>query len=59
MYINEVADSVMLYLQHDFYNIIFKMEHKLDIALGSAPPPPKKKKGKIVVANLDGRTIEC
>jgi hypothetical protein len=29
MYINAVADSVMLYLQLDFYNIIFKMKHKL------------------------------
>jgi hypothetical protein len=34
MYINAVADSVMLYLQHDFYNIIFKMKHKLHIASG-------------------------
>jgi hypothetical protein len=26
MYINAVADSVILYLQHDFYNIIFKIK---------------------------------
>jgi hypothetical protein len=43
MYINTVADSVMLYLQHDFYKIIFKIKHKLYIASGSAPPPLKEK----------------
>ena len=37
MYINDVADSVMLYLQHDFRNIIFKIKHKLYIASGSLP----------------------
>jgi hypothetical protein len=36
VYINAVADSVMLCLQHDFYNLIFKIEHKLYIASGSA-----------------------
>jgi hypothetical protein len=39
MYINAVADSVMFYLQHGFYNIIFKIKHKLYIASGSAPHP--------------------
>jgi hypothetical protein len=29
---------LQLYL-HDFYNIIFKTEHKLYTATGSAPPP--------------------
>jgi hypothetical protein len=43
MYINEVADSVMLYLRHDFYNIIFTIKHKLYIASGSDPPPPQRK----------------
>jgi hypothetical protein len=43
VYINAVADSVMLCLQHDFYNIIFKITHKLCITWGSAPPPPKAK----------------
>jgi hypothetical protein len=45
MYINTVSDSVMLYLQHDFCNIIFKIQHKLYIASGSAspPPPPERK----------------
>jgi hypothetical protein len=38
MYINAVANIVMLCLQHDFYNIIFKMKRKLYIASGSAPP---------------------
>jgi hypothetical protein len=42
MYINTVADSVMLYLQHDFYNIIFKIKHESYIATGLAPPPPRK-----------------
>jgi hypothetical protein len=37
MYINAVADRVMLYLQHDFYNTIFKIKHRLYIASGSAP----------------------
>jgi hypothetical protein len=31
----------MLYLRHNFYNIIFKIEHKLYIASGSAPTPVK------------------
>jgi hypothetical protein len=35
VYITAVVDSVMLCLQHDFYNIIFKI--KLYIASG--PPP--------------------
>jgi hypothetical protein len=43
MYINAVAGSVMLCLQHDFYCIIFKIKTKLCIASGSAPPPPNKK----------------
>jgi hypothetical protein len=44
MYINAVADSVMLYLQHDFYNITFKIKHNLFIASGvCAPPPPSEK----------------
>jgi hypothetical protein len=41
MCINAVADSVMFYLQHDFYNIIFKIKRKLCIASGSAPPKEK------------------
>jgi hypothetical protein len=48
MYINAVAKSVM-YLQHDFYNTILKITHKLYIAAGSAPPPPP---GKILGAHL-------
>ena len=43
MYINAVADSVMLYSRNDFYNVMFKIEHKLHIASGSALPPPKEK----------------
>jgi hypothetical protein len=42
MYINVVADSVMLYLRHDCYNIIFKI--KLYTASGSAPPSPRSEK---------------
>jgi hypothetical protein len=52
MYINAVANSVMLYLRHDFYNMIFKMEHKLYIASGSAPPPPPPPSEKILGAHL-------
>jgi hypothetical protein len=37
MYISAVAHSVMLYLRHDFYNIIFKLKHKLYIVSGSSP----------------------
>jgi hypothetical protein len=48
MYIDAVAGSVMLYLQHDFYNITFKIEHKLYTASGSDPPP----QGKILGACL-------
>jgi hypothetical protein len=40
MYIPAVAGNVMLCLQHDFYNIIFKIKHKLYIDSGSASPPP-------------------
>jgi hypothetical protein len=36
MYTNAVADGVMLCLQHDFYNIIFKIKHKLCTESGSA-----------------------
>jgi hypothetical protein len=42
MYVNAVADSVMLYLQHVFYNRIYKTKYKLYIASGSSTPPPKK-----------------
>jgi hypothetical protein len=52
MYINSVANSVMLYLQHYFYNIIFKIKHKLCIASGAAPPPPPHTQRKIVGAHL-------
>jgi hypothetical protein len=38
MYTNAAADRVMLYLRHDFDNMIFKTKHKLYIASGSAPP---------------------
>jgi hypothetical protein len=38
---NAVADSVMLYLQHDFYKITFKIKHKLHIASGSVLLPRK------------------
>jgi hypothetical protein len=41
MCINAVADSVMLHL-HDFYNIIFKIKHKLHMASGSAATPKEK-----------------
>jgi hypothetical protein len=51
MYLNAVADSVMLYLQHYFCNIIFKIKHKLYIASGTASPPPPPR-GKIMGAHL-------
>jgi hypothetical protein len=41
---NAVADSVMLCLQHDFYNIIFKIKHKVYIDAGWNPPPPPSEK---------------
>jgi hypothetical protein len=50
LYSNAVADSVMLYLQHDFYTIIFKIKHKVYTARGAAPPPPPQ--GKILGAHL-------
>jgi hypothetical protein len=50
MYIKSLAKSAMLYLQHDFYNTIFKIAHKLYIASGSAsPPPPRPAKEKFWV----------
>jgi hypothetical protein len=42
MYKNVVANSVMLYLKHDFYNIIFKIKYKLYIASVSDTPPKEK-----------------
>jgi hypothetical protein len=59
MYINAVADSVMLYLQHEFYNIIFKITHKLYIASRSAaPPPPRKKSGaRLPVGAVEGGNL--
>jgi hypothetical protein len=48
MYINAAAGSVMLCLQHGFYNVIFKIEHKFYVASGSAPPPP----GRILGAHV-------
>jgi hypothetical protein len=47
-YINAVSECVIMYLQRDFYNIIFKIKHKLYVASWSAPPP----QGKIVGAHL-------
>jgi hypothetical protein len=43
MYINAVADSVMLYLRHDFYNTIFKIKRNVYIASGLPPPSPNEK----------------
>jgi hypothetical protein len=40
MYINAVANSVMLYL-HDFYNIIFKIKYII-YSLRVSPPAPRK-----------------
>jgi hypothetical protein len=50
MYINAVADSVMLHLQHEFYNLIFKIKHKLYIASGC--PRPSLCERKILGAHL-------
>jgi hypothetical protein len=44
LYINAVAGSVMLYLQHDFYNIIFKIK-QIIYSLRLSPPPPNKNSG--------------
>jgi hypothetical protein len=48
VYINAVAGSVKLFLQHGFYNIIFKIKHKLYIPSGSATsPPPRSEKFRV------------
>jgi hypothetical protein len=39
IYIYMQLQTVMLYLRHDFYNIIFKIKHKLYIAPGVSPTP--------------------
>jgi hypothetical protein len=51
MYINAVAGSVMSYLQHNSYNIIFKIKHKSYTASGPASP-----KRKILGAHLYHKT---
>ena len=33
---------LQLYLQHDFYNVIFTIKHKSHIASESGPTPPVK-----------------
>jgi hypothetical protein len=43
MYINAAAGNIILYLQHGFCDIIFKIKNELYIASGSAPPPPNRK----------------
>jgi hypothetical protein len=45
MYINAVANGIMLYLLCDFYNIIFKTKHKLYVDSGLPPPPATKTSG--------------
>ena len=42
MCINAGAKSAVLqlYQWHDFYNILFKIEHKLHVASESVPPAP-------------------
>jgi hypothetical protein len=42
LYINAVSGSVMLYLQHDFYNIIFKIK-QIIYSLRVIPLPPQEK----------------
>jgi hypothetical protein len=39
MFVNAVANSVisLLYLRHNFYNVIFNIKHKLRIVAVSAP----------------------
>jgi hypothetical protein len=52
---NAGAGSAVLYIQHDFYNTIFKTEQKLYICIssGSAPPPfPRKNSGCVPDTSL-------
>jgi hypothetical protein len=44
MYINAVADCVILYLQHDFYNTIFKIKQIICSFRVSPPPPAPRRK---------------
>ena len=46
-YINTVANSVMLqlYLRHDFYNVIFKINNKFCSLRVSCTPPPTNNSG--------------
>jgi len=45
--VNAAANGVMLRLRHNFYNIIFKIKHKLYVAseLNPPAPPPMKNSG--------------
>jgi hypothetical protein len=47
MYRNTVSDSVMLYIQYHFYNIILKIKQNPQV-----PPPPPPAKRKILGARL-------
>jgi hypothetical protein len=50
MYMTAAADSVMLYLQHDFYNVIFKIK-QIIYSLRVSPLPQKKNCGCAPVQN--------
>jgi len=45
VYTNAVASSIelLLYLWHDFYNMVFEIKHTLCIASGLGTHPPSKK----------------
>jgi hypothetical protein len=57
--IKAFADSLMLYLQHDFYNIILKIKLKLYIASGKRPPRPPSPHGEILGVQLKMKDVKA
>jgi len=50
---------LQLHLRHGFYNIVFKIKHKLYIASGSNPPAPTKNSGCAPAVDVTLNDVQC